>query len=85
MSDGSQPLEQARPLSWYYSNFNLEGYFVHQSLSKSTGVDLFKFHTQDGRSVVKALDYLSSFALVNGTNWPVPNIGGFDLSNINQM
>ncbi|KAJ3082306.1 hypothetical protein HK102_001801 [Quaeritorhiza haematococci] len=87
MPDGSQPLEQSRPLSWFYSGFNLEAFFVlaHIAQNSLSSVQVFQFQTQDGRSLARAVDYLMPFALSNGTGWPVPNTGGFDPSVVNQL
>ena len=85
MPDGSQPMEQSRSNSWWYSNFNLEGFFTHGKLGKTTGVDVYKYKTVDGRSIFSALDYLIIFALQNGSNWPVRNLGGFPSSLTAQM
>jgi len=85
MPDGSQPLEQLRPMSWFYSNFNLQGFFVHGALSKSTLAEVFEFETQDGRSVFTALDYLVNAGLVGGKSWPVPNVGNFTTDATAQM
>ncbi|KAJ3298442.1 hypothetical protein HK104_010702 [Borealophlyctis nickersoniae] len=77
LPDGSMPLEQTRPTSWFYSNFALAGFFVQGHLAASTNVSVFGYQTSDGRSLLRALNYLVPFALGNGTGWPVPNQGGF--------
>lgn len=60
--EGEQAEEFARTLSWHYCQFNLTALFRLAALSKHTGVDLFNYSTQDGRSIRKGLDYLIPFA-----------------------
>ncbi len=45
------------------------------TLGERTGVDLWNFHTADGRSIRKALDFLTSVAL-GGEKWQYQEIGG---------
>ncbi|KAJ3034562.1 hypothetical protein HDV00_004925 [Rhizophlyctis rosea] len=77
MPDGSMPLEQARTLSWHYSNFAVDALFVAGYLAMNTNVSLFGYQTSDGRSVQRAVDYLVPYALAAGGGWPVPNSGNF--------
>ncbi len=77
LPDGSQPLEQARSLSWLYSCFNLKSLFFVSYLSQSTKVNLFQYQDSQGKSIVKGLDYLLPFATSNGTGWPVTNMGDY--------
>jgi hypothetical protein len=73
--DGRQPHELARTKAWSYSNMNLEGLMLLATLGERTGVDLWNFHTADGRSIRKALDFLTSVAL-GGEKWQYQEIGG---------
>ncbi|KAI8802511.1 alginate lyase-domain-containing protein [Cladochytrium replicatum] len=85
LPDGQQPLELTRPLSWQYSIFNLKAHFTQGWLAQSTGVEYFQFQTNDGRSAAKALNYLMSYTLVNGSGWPVTNIGNFDPTDVVEL
>lgn len=73
--DGRQPHELARTKAWSYSNMNLEGLMLLATLGERTGVDLWNFHTADGRSIRKALDFLTLVAL-GGEKWQYQEIGG---------
>ena len=85
LADGSQPLEQARTLSWMYSCFNLKALFFIGYLSQSTKVNLFQYQDTDGKSILKGLDYLLPYAASNGTGWPVTNLGDFDPQTVTQL
>jgi len=73
--DGRQPLELARTKAWSYSNMNLEGLMLLATLGERIGVDLWNFQTTDGRSIRKALDFLTPVAL-GERKWEYPEIGG---------
>ena len=73
--DGRQPLELARTKAWSYSNGNLDGLMQLATLGEHVGVDLWKFETKDGRSVRKALDFLTPIA-IGGKKWQYQEIGG---------
>src|SRR6266704_3793384 len=73
--DGRQPPELARTRAWSYSLMNLEGLMLLATLGERSGVDLWSFQTTDGRSMRKALEFLTPVAL---GEWkcPYPEIGG---------
>lgn len=73
--DGRQPLELARTKAWSYSNGNLEGLMLLATLGERLGVDLWNFQTSDGRSIRKALDFLTPVALGERT-WQYQELGG---------
>ncbi|KAH9251192.1 hypothetical protein BASA81_010971 [Batrachochytrium salamandrivorans] len=85
--DGSQPLELARPLSWFSATYNLEALFVLGFLAHSASVDLFKFvdATTGEQTIASALKYMIPFAQTNGAGWPTPNIGKFDSAPIAEL
>lgn len=85
LPDGSQPLEQSRTLSWLYSCYNLKALFSVSYLAQSTKVNLFQYQDDQGRSLVKGLNYLLPYAINNGTNWPVQNLGDFDPNTVIEL
>ena len=72
--DGKQPLELDRTTSFSYSRFNLEALTELATLGEHTGVDLWNFTTEDGRSVRKAIDYMLPYADVPPKPWPLQQI-----------
>ena len=73
--DGRQPLELARTKAWSYSNGNLDGLMELATLGEHVGVDLWNFQTHDGRSIRKALDFLTPIAL-GEKKWQYQELGG---------
>ena len=61
--DGSMPAELARTKSLSYSLFNLNAFFTLARLGEIVDVDLWNYHTADGRSVRSALDCMTPFAI----------------------
>jgi hypothetical protein len=74
--DGRQPLELVRTKAWGYSVGNLAGLMSLAKLGECVGVDLWHYQTPDGRSLCKALDYLTPFA-AGETKWPHQQLGGW--------
>jgi hypothetical protein len=71
-SDGSQPRELGRVNSWGYSVFNVSAMMTMAELAERVDVDLWKYQTEDGRSLRAALDYLTPY-LDGGKKWPGAN------------
>ena len=71
--DGRQPLELARTKGWSYSIMNLEGLMQLAHLSDNVGVDLWNYTTPDGRSIRKALEFLTPYAF--NEKWPYQQLG----------
>ena len=73
--DGRQPLELARTKAWSYSVGNLDGLMLLATLGESVGVDLWNYQTADGRSIRKALDFLTPVAF-GELKWQYQELGG---------
>ena len=67
--DGRQPLELARTKAWSYSVGNLDGLMLLARLGENVDVDLWNYETHDGRSIRKALNFLTPFAF-GEKKWP---------------
>ena len=66
--DGKMPRETERADAWHYTVFNLKAFFTLATLGDRAGVDLWNYATADGRSIRKALDYLTRF--ITDEKWP---------------
>jgi hypothetical protein len=60
-TDGSQPLELARTTGLGYSTFNLTHFLDMSQMAKTLDIDLLNKESQDGRSILKAVDYLVQY------------------------
>ena len=74
--DGKQPLELARTNAWSYSTGNLDGLTELATLGDRAGVDLWHFATPDGRSIRKAILYLTPFSF-GDKKWDDQQINAF--------
>lgn len=82
--DGRQPLEFKRTRSFNYSVMNLKGLFYASLLGEHFGLFLWHYHTEKGKSVRNALDYLLPFAMKN-KKWPYQMIRGWDEDNFETL
>ncbi len=71
--DGEMPRELARTLSFDYSLFNLRAEMELVALGRSTGVDLGHYQTADGRSILKAVEFMAPYADPK-REWPYKEI-----------
>jgi hypothetical protein len=67
------PRELGRTLSFNYSLFNLRAEMQLAALGRSAGVDLWHYQTADGRSILKAAEFMAQFA-DPGRAWPYQQI-----------
>jgi hypothetical protein len=72
--DGRQPRELERTRSLAYSAGNLLALMQLARMGEPLGVDLWRFETEDGRSIRKAVDYVAD-CLTSPGGWPHPEIG----------
>jgi len=71
--DGKMPQELRRTLSFGYSLFNLSAELQLADLGRNAGVDLWHYQTADGRSLLKAAEFMAPFADPNRA-WPYQQI-----------
>jgi hypothetical protein len=71
--DGRMPRELGRTLSFSYSTFNLQALMILADLGKSAGVDLWHYQTSDGRSILKATEFMAIYA-DPARHWPYEQI-----------
>jgi hypothetical protein len=79
--DGRQPRELGRTKSFGYSLYNLDGLFTLAQLGDRLGVDLWRYQTEDGRSIRKTLDYLIPFA-TGEKKWEKEQLGKMPYGNL---
>jgi hypothetical protein len=60
--DGRMPRELTRTLSFNYSLFNLRAEMNVADLGRAVGVDLWHYQTTDGRSILKAVEFMATYA-----------------------
>lgn len=82
--DGSQPLELVRTRALHYSTFNMVALFQLAALGQNVGVDLWNFETKDGRSIRKAMDFLTPYVL-GEKKWPYKQITEYNSSTIARL
>lgn len=56
--DGSQPEELMRTRPLHYSIYNLHAWYLLALIGEKLNLDIWKFQTEDGRSIHKALDWM---------------------------
>ena len=76
--DGSQPLELARTTALGYSTFNLTHILDMCLIAKTLNIDLFNVKSNDGRSITKAIDFLTQFVGKPMNQFPYKQIKDWD-------
>ena len=77
--DGKQPLELVRTKALGYSTFNLTHLLDMCAIAKTMKIDLFPAKSTDGRSISKALEYVSQFVGEPQGNFPYKQIVDWDV------
>lgn len=77
LPDGRMPKELGRATSLHYSIYNIEALFYLGLIGRKVGVDVFNYQTPDGRSLLKALDFVVKPAL-GLAPWPFPQNAPYD-------
>ncbi len=72
--DGSQPLELARTTALGYSTFNLNHFLDMCNIGKVVGTDLLAAKSKDGRSILKAIDFLLPYINKPASQFPYQQI-----------
>lgn len=72
--DGSQPLELARTTALGYSTFNLTHFLDMCAIGKVVGTDLLAAKSKDGRSILKAIDFLIQYIDKPASQFPYQQI-----------
>lgn len=76
--DGRQPHELQRTLAFHYSQYNI-GFFVDIALmGKKLGLDIAGQTSPDGRSMLKATDFLTSYLVRPADEWPYKQINDME-------
>ena len=76
--DGSQPLELARTTALGYSTYNLTHFIDMCQIGKVIGIDLLSAKSSDGRSIMKAIDFLVPYINKPASQFPYEQIKDWD-------
>jgi len=76
--DGSQPLELARTTAFGYSVFNLHHIIDMCRIGKTLGYNLLNVQSADGRSIIKAIEFLLPFSGKTVADFPYQQIRDWD-------
>lgn len=74
--DGSQPHELGRTRSLSYALFNLGGLVRLATVGDHLDIDVWRFRTEDGRSIRRAIDFLVPYLGKAARPWPHEQITG---------
>jgi len=76
--DGSQPKELSRTLAFGYSQYNISHMIDIMIMGKNMGFDISSEVSQDGRSLFKAIDFLTPYVGKSVESWPYQQISEWD-------
>ncbi len=76
--NGAQPLELARTTAFGYSVFNLTHMIDMTMIANTFDIDLLNAASPDGRSILKAVEFLLPFAGKNLNDFPYQQIRDWD-------
>jgi hypothetical protein len=77
--DGRMPRELARTLAFHYSAYNLYFMVDMTAIAKNLGINLYEMTSSDGRSLYKAVDFLTPYLGKDLSAWqPYRQISGWD-------
>lgn len=76
--DGSQPLELARTTAFGYSVYNITHFLDMCAIANTLNINLLDSKSEDGRCIVKAIDFLLPFIGKQVTDFPFKQIKDWD-------
>ncbi len=76
--DGTQPRELRRTLAFHYSVYNIRFMVDMCATAKSQHKKFYKEVSPDGRSLYKAIDFLTPYLGKQVTDWPYQQISGWE-------
>ncbi|MGB4414341.1 MAG: alginate lyase family protein [Paludibacter sp.] len=76
--DGSQPLELARTTAFGYSVYNIMHFLDMCAIANTLNINLLDSKSEDGRCIVKAIDFLLPFIGKQVTDFPFKQIKDWD-------
>lgn len=76
--DGRQPQELSRTLAFHYSEYNIRHIIDMYAIAKQLDVELYKVESDDGRSLYKAVDFLTPYLGKDVSEWPYKQISGWN-------
>jgi hypothetical protein len=76
--DGKQPAELARTKALHYSAFNIAHMLDMYLIAKTLNIDLLNKASEDGRSILKAIEYMAQFADKPQSQFPYSQINEWD-------
>lgn len=76
--DGKQPHELRRTLAFHYSIYNIQFMVDMFATAQNLGTNIIGQESADGRSLYKAVDFLTPYLGKTVSEWPYQQISGWD-------